>query len=113
MNLPSNGGHQARQRFQEPGVQKHGCCVDVMAQSLAVREGFLEEEGQPRRQVGFKRTGPSLVGAIAPTLAYGGLYPHRVPGVRILGESLAISQALLRIAHLHVSVPTALTPYYL
>lgn len=84
-----------------------------MSQSLAVREGFLEEEGQPRRQVGFKRTGPSLVGAIAPTLAYGGLYPHRVPGVRILGESLAISRALLRIAHLHVSVPTALTPYYL
>lgn len=36
-----------------------------MACKLAVRESFPDEEGQPRMQVRFKRTGPSLGGAIA------------------------------------------------
>lgn len=51
--------------MQELGVQKRSCCVQVMACKLAVRESFPDEEGQPKMQVRFKRTGPSLGGAIA------------------------------------------------
>lgn len=36
-----------------------------MACKPAVREDFLEEEGQPRMQVRFKRTGPPSGGAVA------------------------------------------------
>lgn len=36
-----------------------------MACNLAVREVFLEEEIQSRRQVRFKGTGPSSGGAVA------------------------------------------------
>lgn len=36
-----------------------------MACNVAVKEGFLEEEVQPRRQVKFKRIGPSSGGTVA------------------------------------------------
>lgn len=39
--------------------------MHIMAHNLAVRKGFLEEEGQHKRQVGFERIGRSSGGVAA------------------------------------------------